>query len=392
MPLLTRKSQILLKKETTEGTIASSIGAANGAFNIFEASFSSDTEQFERNPFRSSVGSRASIPGVKTATIGYTTELVGSGSLGTEPPFGPALEACGLRKYTTEILTFSNASSGPFVAGETLEEGGSGTYTGTIRAVEMTASDAGKLYVETSSAYPASGTTTFTGSSSGASFARADGAHGSDTCFVYATTSTYSPSSAYSASLEYRNDGVRHRIIGARGNCTLRASTGQPVQMLFEFTGSRLATDDQAMQTGISFPTNTPPTLLSAAFKTHDYSAVIDNVEISTGNDLQVRRSINASSGITSTQIVSRAITGSIDPEMTTVATLDWFGKLDANTEGVTSFTVGSSTGNKFFIIGANSQFSGITPGERNGISTASIDLAFNESTIGDDDFQIVCL
>jgi len=390
MPLLTRKSQVAVKAESTEGT-NSSPAAINAAFNIFEAGFSADIEQFDRNPFRSSVGRRASIPGVKTGTVSFTTELVGSGTATSAPPFAAALKSCGFIETAVKTLTISGTiTSGPFVPGESISDGAS--FTTTIRAVDTTSGSAAVLYVDsTASSYPSTGT--LTGGTSGANFAHGSGTlSGSAVGKVYSTTSTYSTSSAPSATVELRNDGIRHAIIGSRGNVSLTASTGQPMQMGFEFLGEKVATDDAAMLTGISYPTTTPPTLLSAAFSTHGHSAVLDNIEISTSNDLQIRRSINDASGVLSTQIVSRAMSGSIDPEMVTVATHDYFGSLDANTEGVTKFTVGSASGNKFIVIGAHSQFTGITPGERNGISIASIDLGFNESTLGDDDLQIVSL
>jgi len=70
----------------------------------------------------------------------------------------------------------------------------------------------------------------------------------------------------------------------------------------------------------------------------------------------------------------------------------DWFGRLDANTEGMMKFTVGSDVGNSFKIMAPQAQYTGVSPGDRNGIATVSIDLAMNESTLGDDDLQIVCL
>lgn len=387
MPLLTRKTQVAFKHESTEGTAASGINATNAAFNIFDAGFSPEIEQFERNPFRSSVGTRASIAGVKTGTINFQTEMVGGGATSdvvSAPPWGTLLESCGFFKANVDKLS-GGSISGTFVVGETIT--GASAGSGVIYAI-----DGNDLYVTADQTW----TGDITGGTSSATMAASGRSTDTDDKFVYGPTSTYSTSSAPSATVELRNDGVMHKIIGSRGNVTFRASTGQPVQMLFEFLGPKVATANQSMLTGISYPSLSPPTLLSAAFSTHSMTGgVLDSIEVSTNNDLQIRRDINATTGVKSTQIVSRAVGGSIDPEMTVATnatgTLDFFGKMDANAEALTKFTVGSTIGNQFKIFGPNSQFTGITPGERNGISTVSIDLAFNESTVGDDDLRILC-
>lgn len=387
MPLLSRKTQVAVKHETAEGT-ALTLAAANMAFNVFETGYSTDIEQFERNPFRSTVGTRASIPGVKQGSISYTTELVGTGSAPTAaspPPFGPALQSCGFQVYEVKKLT-GTVSSGPFVVGETL----SGLASATVRAV-----DGNDLYITTTASSDPSGSVS--GGTSSASMT--SGTLSAAVGLVYGTISTYvsstTPSevSAPACTVGLFNDGLKHRIKGARGNVTFRATTGQPLQMQFEFTGTKLATADDGLKTGVAYPTDTPPTLLNASFTTHGHSSVLDSVEISTGNDLQTRRSVNDAAGLISTQIVSRAVTGNIDPEMTLIdGELDWFGTLDANTEGVTRFDVGSAVGNSFKVFGNKSQFVSISPGDRNGIAIATVELAFNESTLGDDDLQIVCL
>lgn len=386
MPLLSRKTQIGVRNETTtEGTVAVP-GAAHAAFNVFESGYTSDIEQFERNPFRSSVGTRASIAGVKTGSINYTTELAGSGSATVAPPFGPALESCGFAKATADKLSGGTVSGGPFVVGEALT--GSSSFTGTVLAV-----DGDVLYIDTSSTHPS--TDTIEGGTSGAAMALSGRTLATSVGFVYSTTSTYSLTSAPSSTIDLLNDGVGHRIIGARGNVTFRAQTGQPVQAMFEFTGPKVATANASLLTGIDYPTTTPEPLLNALFTVGGFAAVLDNIEVSTNNDLQVRRSMNAATGVISTQIVNRAIGGSIDPEMTVVSgagSHDWFGKLDTNVEGVMKFTVGSAVGNQFKVFGLQTQYTGITPGDRNGIATVSVDLALNESTLGDDDLQIVCL
>ncbi len=388
MALLTRKTQIALKAETNEGNLTAPVtpGVADAAFNIFEAGFSNDIEQFERNPFRSSVGHMTSIAGVKTGTISFTSELVGSGSAATAPAIGKLLAPCGFREQAIDKLT--GTITGTFLVGETV----SGTAgSSTVAAVT---SDA-VYVVATATAF----TGTITTDSSDTDGQISTPTYAADVGFVYqsrTTPSTYSSTDVPSAALTMYNDGIKHRIQGARGNLSLRASTGQPVQASFEFMGPLVDTTNGTMLSGISYPTATPPTLLSAAFTVQGFAGVIDSLEVSTNNELAARRSANATAGVISTKIVSRAPTGSIDPEATVVTgtgSHDWWGKLSNNTEGSLEITIGSATGNKFMIIAPNTQYSGISVADRNGIAVNQVDLSFNESSLAvDDDIQILAL
>ncbi len=397
MALLTRKTQIGLKSETTEGTAITNIGPNDAGFNLFDSvTFTPEIEQTERNAFRSTIGRRASIAGVKTGTISFTSELVGGGVTSSnvqKPAISELLLPCGFAEYSVRKLSGGSITD-TFLVGESIQQ--TSGISGVIRAIVKNGSSY-DLYISgatgnLSASAPIVGqTSTAQMAASGASFPTA-------TNYVY-TTATENGTLVKSATVEMIQDGVKHAIKGARGNVTFRGSTGTPLQAVFEFTGPKIDTINHALYTGVSYPTNTPPTLLDASFTTHAFSGVIDTVEFSTNNDLQIRRDMNQASGLLSTKIVSRAMAGSIDPEMTVVTgtgSHDWFGKMDTNTEALTQIEVGNSTtpvdGNHFVLCAPNSQYTNITPGDRNGIAINTIDLACNESTIGDDDFQIVCL
>ena len=397
MALLTRKTQIGLKSETTEGTAVTNIGPNDAAFNLFDSvTFTPEIEQTERNAFRSTIGRRASIAGVKTGTISFTSELVGGGVSSSnvlKPAISELLLPCGFAEYSVKKLSGGSITD-TFLVGETVSQPSG--VSGVIRAVVKNGSTY-DLYLSGSSG-TVNSTGSITGATSGATMAPSGAALAANTNYVY-TTATEDGTLVKSATVEMIQDGVKHAIKGARGNVTFRGSTGTPLQAVFEFTGPKIDTVNHPLYTGVSYPTNTPPTLLDASFTTHAFSGVIDTVEFSTNNDLQVRRDMNQPSGLISTKIVSRAMGGSIDPEMTVVTgsgSHDWFGNMDTNAEALTQIEVGNSTtpvsGNHFVLCAPNSQYTNITPGERNGIAINTIDLACNESTIGDDDFQIVCL
>ena len=391
MALLTRKTQIAVKAETTPGTVhGTPPAAADANYNIFEATFSPEVEQFERNPFRSSVGRRTSIAGVRTGTISFTTELIGSGSTGTAPSIGKLLAPCGFKEHVIDKVEYGTSPTKTFAIGDTASQ--SNGASGTVVAVTDTA-----IYLKDVTG-TASATAAYTATGGATTGSNPDTT--GDAGFAYVTRtapSTYSSTDVPTVTVEMYNDGIRHRLVGARGNATFRVATGQPVQVSFEFTGPKAATADAAMLSGITYPSpSSPPSMLDASFKVQDFAGVIDNLEVSTGNELSVRRSANSATGLISTELVSRAMTGSIDPEATKISGgHDWFGKMESNTTGSLECTISGgagAAGNQFVLVGPNTQYSGISATDRSGISVNQIDLAFNESATVDDDFVILAL
>lgn len=375
-----------MKAETTSGTV-NAPGAVDADFNIFEAAFSPEIEQFARNPFRSSVGSRTSIAGVRTGTVTFTTELVGSGTAGTAPSIGKLLEPCGFEEITS-VAEITGTFSGTFQVGESVSQS-TGMSDATVLAVTDSA-----LYVHNLTGTP--GGLTVTGGTSSATVSSPTITVDAGVAYKSRTApSAYSSSDVPTVTVDMLNDGLRHRLIGARGSVSFTASTGQPMQAQFTFQGPKAATADATLLSSISYP-GVPPTLLAAEFKVQDFAGIIDNIEINANNELAVRRDANKASGVIATEIVSRNVTGSIDPEATLISGgHDWYNKLETNTTGQLQVTVGAGAGgagNKFILIGAQTQYTGISTSDRNGIAVNNVDLALTETSVGDDDLVILCL
>ena len=68
---------------------------------------------------------------------------------------------------------------------------------------------------------------------------------------------------------------------------------------------------------------------------------------------------------------------------------MTFFNKVYDNNEGIFDLTIGSGTGTTFLISGRSTQMSGITGGERSGLTTNNIDLSFNEN-LGNDELSIL--
>ena len=395
MSLLNRRQQIAIKTEATEGTMETALVAADAGFNVFESSFSPDIQQFERSPFRSSIGSLASIAGMRQASLSFTTELIGSNVVETAPPFGTILKMCGFREFsglkTIDIGTVTVAS---FVPGEVLN--GNGGTPGVGVCVKSVA-DGETMYLTESVAF-ANGEE-ITGATSGAVATT-----GGTSALTGGQGVYYRPSSEFndsgeddylsSATVWVYNDGLLHKLNGCRGNFTLKAEVGQPMMMDIELTGGLNITTDATMLTGITYPTITPPTFMGTnILSVHGSNAVfVNSLEMTSGNDLQYRSDPNTSAGLISSKIVGRAAGGSMDPEGNTIAGgIDWFNSLYDNTEGVLDLTIGSAPKNKFLISANKAQFSSVGGGERSGLTTNQVELSFNE-TNGNDELVILAL
>lgn len=96
------KSKTLLAKiESVYGTDPTPTGAAN-AILATEVSFSPmEGTDVARNLERTYFGADDSVPAELRAVITFTVELVGSGSLGVAPGWGPLLRACAVAEVIT---------------------------------------------------------------------------------------------------------------------------------------------------------------------------------------------------------------------------------------------------------------------------------------------------
>jgi hypothetical protein len=105
MPKLYRKRTILLKKESSYGTDPTPTGSAN-AVRVRDLTVEPVvSDEVSRDTVRGYLGNFETLLANTRVTATFECELVGSGTAGTAPKFGPALEACGM-----DLTTVSNTS------------------------------------------------------------------------------------------------------------------------------------------------------------------------------------------------------------------------------------------------------------------------------------------
>jgi hypothetical protein len=211
------------------------------------------------------------------------------------------------------------------------------------------------------------------------------------TSVVYARTSAPASANYFgpgkSCTIEGYRDGLKHVIAGCMGNMSIKPVSGQIGYFEFEFMGIYAAPTDTDPGTA-TFVATLPPRCISAAFSVHSLSAVIENLTIETGNIIATRPSMNAATGILGYMITGWDSKGSVDPEMVSVATHDFFGKIAASTEGALAASVGSAEGNTVAIACPKVQYVGLKYAERNGIMVGQLELQINRST-GDDSLTL---
>jgi hypothetical protein len=210
-------------------------------------------------------------------------------------------------------------------------------------------------------------------------------------------SATYAPTSAKasgfespgkSCTIEIYNDGMKYTLVGCRGSLSGSGTAGKHGYHTFKMKGLYAAAADAALPT-FTPPTTEPPSLLSAAATLQGYAAIFSKWEFDLQNDVQIRPSVNAATGIAGFAIVGRNVVGSADPEAVLVATHDFWGKLISGVRASSVIAFGATAGNITTITTPKTMYRELKPGERNGIRTFEIGLQFAENS-GDDEISIV--
>lgn len=208
---------------------------------------------------------------------------------------------------------------------------------------------------------------------------------------VALASATYNPNSlidsAESVTIYFYLDGLLHIASGCRGTFSLDAKAGEYGEISWDFTGIYAGPTDSANPVP-TLNATIPPRFVSGAFALDSYAAVIAALKISIGNAIGKRPSANAATGILQYIIKDRGVTGSIDPEVVSLATKSFWAMM-ASGAGVT-FTgkFGATAGNICTITAPSVQLDDLKYGEREGILTYALPLNFVPTAAGNDEIQ----
>lgn len=208
------------------------------------------------------------------------------------------------------------------------------------------------------------------------------------------TTSTsvkYSPASTGISSITIAGyeDGMIHKMWGARGAVSLKCEDGAPCWLHFVFTGADFSvTDGDMLSSGVSYESTKPLAFLSATLTVDSYAALLGTLDVDMGNKVVLRPDVNSSSGYKSAVITNREPSMTIDPEKVLVATYDFYGKLRSGNEGALTFALYGVAGNIATITAPKVQYTEISEDSNDGLRKLGITCQLNRSS-GDDEISI---
>lgn len=126
MTILSQRAIVACEAESVEGTMETLV-AADGML-VFNPVFTPTVAMHERDPVRSTLSPVVDLPGLRSATMSFDVELVGSSvGAGTAPHYSDALKCCGFGEtlvggtsvtYKPASATISSATLGMWLDGK----------------------------------------------------------------------------------------------------------------------------------------------------------------------------------------------------------------------------------------------------------------------------------
>lgn len=380
--IIMRNAVVLAKLETNYGEDAAP-EAAN-AMLVSEVNINPLAgSAIDLNYVKPYMGGQPSMRVEDYVTLSMTCDLVGNANATTPgAPYDALLQACGVAK-TTQAKIDSTMAAGSTTSSLVLNAGASATdnaYTGMSITVGA----------QTRVIYAYTGST-----KTALVYPPLSSAPASSDAYSINASSYYTPISTgfKGATLYFNQDGLRHKLIGARGNAALDLSANGRPTIKFDMTGMFSpvadAVDTAAFSSGWGAPqtVNTANTMAYIDGKLSDGSATgIQAMKwtLDFGNSVKHRQLI----GSESVPITDRLTKGTTGIELTTVAFNAWVERIRASTKGPMLLNHGLTPGNIVSCYLPNAQLTDPAYSDSDGI--VMLDMNFNAITLsGNDEFKL---
>ena len=190
-----------------------------------------------------------------------------------------------------------------------------------------------------------------------------------------------------SVTLYYHQDGLLHRLTGARGTVQFKLSPGGIPAMQFTFTGLRNPPTDTALPVPDLSGFQTPIPITDAAtptFNLHGYAATMAGFNIDMANEVTYRNVV----GDEAVYITDRAPKGDVSIEETALATKNFHSICAAHEVGALQFVHGTVAGKIVQIDAPKVQLISPSYADSNGILMLNMQLSIIPD-IGDDELII---
>ena len=383
MTLLTRKSLILAKSESTYGTDISPAGTDAVLVRSLEVT-PIEADTVSRELIRPYLGNSQQLLASAHVEITFEVEFAGSGTAATAPRFSSLLKACGMAETITASAITGTAQAGS--AGSiTLAAAASatdGVYVGMIISIT---SGTGSGSSGVISDY--NGTTKVaTVKAITAAFTP-----GASSLYSIAANVGYRPvsSSFSSATIYYNNDGILHKITGARGTFTITGSVGEIPVIEFTMIGIYNAPTDTAAPTA-TYSNQADPLIFKAdntsAFTVYGYAGCLMEFSFDIANETLYRELVGCTKEVI---ITTRAAEGELKIEAPTIAQYDFFTAALASTTGAVTLMQGTTAGNRVTVVLPSISLSNPAYEDEDGIQMLGLPYVAIPTTIGNDEISL---
>lgn len=176
-------------------------------------------------------------------------------------------------------------------------------------------------------------------------------------------------------------DGVKLAIAGAAGSVSFPLRAGFPCRARWRFLGKIVADADVALVVPTAYNT-APPRWAGNNVTFGSYTPRLSSLTIDVNNTLVMREDPADAAGVRACVIVDRLPTVTADPEMSLVATRNWYNMLTNHTEEALSVAIGTAVDNTITIASNNLQWTQIPLGERNGLLTRQVTGQLNQDSL----------
>ena len=209
---------------------------------------------------------------------------------------------------------------------------------------------------------------------------------------VSSTSVTYAgvSSSFSSATLYCFYDGTRHKITGARGTVTFNMTAGQFPTASFQFIGIYNAPDGTAASTFTVANQAAALEVNDTNVTTCTFHGVtstrLESIDLALNNALTYKETASSQEVL----ITDRAAGGTAVIEAPVIGTTDFFTKAVASATGASTIVIGATGGNIVTLNAPQTDITGCSYGDTNGVISLSMPYLALPTTAGDNEVSLV--
>ena len=209
---------------------------------------------------------------------------------------------------------------------------------------------------------------------------------------VASTSVTYAgvSSSFDSATIYCFYDGTRHKITGCRGTVTFSLVAGQFAVANFEFIGIYNAPDSTALSGTFTVANQ------AAALEVNDTNVTtatfhgetdvrIESLDLALNNDVFYKETLSNKE----VHIVNRVPGGTAVIEAPSISSADYFAKAVGTSTASSSIVLGATGGNIVTLTMAQTDITGVSYGDTNGVISLSMPYLALPTTAGNNEFSL---